>query len=196
RAELEAIPSTEWETAADLAEALRGDAPPEELLHRALALLARERGLDLTAEPDEAPPAWAPQPRAAKPRREESRKRNGGGANWAKLFFGTGKGRGVRAGDVVGALTNELGVTAADIGRIAIFDHKTFVDVSPELAERILREHPTLAIRGFDTPISRARPTKRIPSKRPRGPERRPTGKGSHGTRPPKRWARKKKRPQ
>jgi ATP-dependent RNA helicase DeaD len=74
-----------------------------------------------------------------------------------ELFLSTGKAWGVRPADIVGALANEAGVAGADIGRLTIHQRKVFVGLSREVADRVLRDHPALTIRGADIRVQRAR---------------------------------------
>ena len=80
------------------------------------------------------------------------------GADGVELFLSIGKSRGVRAADLVGALTAEGGVTGRDLGRVTIGAHKSFVAVSEGVATRILSASKGITIRGVDVRIARAFP--------------------------------------
>ena len=115
-------------------------------LAAAIDLLADARGLTLEDEPDDQPPEWQ---RAKKgPRRELT--------NIVELFFSVGRVHGVQAGVVVGALANEGDIPGAHIGRVTILPHKCFVEVEAEDAERFLRNHKMIVMRGNEVRVQRA----------------------------------------
>jgi ATP-dependent RNA helicase DeaD len=95
-------------------------------------------------------------PRARDPRaegrggfRDEPRgPRRGGGGDVARIFVGLGKQAGVRPGDLVGAIANEAGVDARDIGAIDIADRFALVEVPGAAAERVVRALRDTTIRG------------------------------------------------
>ena len=181
-----------------LLERLGSDLTDRELAHAAIALLARERGIDPSAEADDAPPKWAQRPTS-----RASRDRSGPSEPWERnavtLFMPVGKRRGVRPSDIVGAIANEVGVNSKRIGRITVLDAKTFVELSREVAEMILEDHPQLEIRGRRVPVTLARP-RGTPGSGAKGPSKKPAfnkrargKKKRSGPKPPKkRWNRNK----
>lgn len=191
-------------TGAGVLDALLAGRTPEELARAALAILARERGLDPTAEPDARPPAWArgksreDRGRDRKDGPREPRPRGGSDpqGGWVSLFMPTGRSSGTRPADVVGAIANELDVPSSQIGRITILDDRTFVELSSDQAERVLGERRELEVRGVSVPISLARP-RTTPKGQGHAPSKRGERKGPKhrqgGAHPPKRWNRKKK---
>ncbi len=69
--------------------------------------------------------------------RMASPKASGQGAKMATLRISGGRKEKVRPGDILGALTGEAGgFAAADIGKIEIFDHHTYVAVKSEIRAR------------------------------------------------------------
>lgn len=110
------------------------------------------------------------------------------------LFLPVGKLRGVRAGDVVGSIANDVGIPGHQIGRITILDHKTFIEVPKDVADAVLEGRRDIELRGQRVPITLARPRLMAPGARaprragPPGP--RPKKPGPVG--PQKRWQRKK----
>ncbi|MGZ8379410.1 MAG: DEAD/DEAH box helicase [Gemmatirosa sp.] len=72
----------------------------------------------------------------------------GGGGDVARIFVGLGKQAGVRPGDLVGAIANEAGVDARDIGAIDIADRFALVEVPGAAAERVVRALRDTTIRG------------------------------------------------
>ena len=76
--------------------------------------------------------------------------RPAGGGDEVEVFFAAGRQRGVRPGDLVGALANEIGIPGGQIGRITILDRKSFVRLPREAAEHLLASGATLNVRGGD----------------------------------------------
>jgi ATP-dependent RNA helicase DeaD len=82
----------------------------------------------------------------------------GGGpgvGGWARLWVGGGRRAGLRAGDIVGAITHEAGVTGADVGAIQIADSFALVDVRSEVADRVVGALGDATIRGKVVPVRR-----------------------------------------
>lgn len=107
-------------------------------------------------------PMQAPRPRG-----------RGGDRDEIELFLATGRERGVRPQDIVGALANELDIAGSSIGRITITDRKSFVRLPREIAEAVLQDAPEIGIRGVNVALRRARPRlepggKPQPSHRPK----------------------------
>ena len=67
---------------------------------------------------------------------------------WVKVFVNVGKKDRASAKDLVGALIRELSLAKADIGRIDVRDTFSVVEVTPALAERVVRELTGVTIRG------------------------------------------------
>lgn len=167
-----------------------GELGPRAVAAGALALLARERGLDLEGEADESPPSWSrPKPRPERSPRPDPDPGAPPDDDEVEIFLPMGKARGVRAGDVVGALTNELGLRGSDIGRVTILPHKSFVRVKREAAARLLRDQRYLTLRGTEVPLVRARP--RAPSADDRGRKGRGFKHGHRRGPPPRRTKRR-----
>jgi ATP-dependent RNA helicase DeaD len=77
-----------------------------------------------------------------------------GGAGIVRLHVGLGRDDGVRPQDLVGAITNEAGVTGRAIGAIEISDRHSVVEVAGEVAAQVMA-----ALRG--TKIKGKKPTVR-----------------------------------
>jgi len=77
--------------------------------------------------------------------------------NEVEIFLAIGRRAGVQVGDIVGAITNDAGVPGSKIGRISMFDHKTFVGVPRDVADHLLSEHSVLVIRGKSANVAIAR---------------------------------------
>jgi ATP-dependent RNA helicase DeaD len=112
------------------------------------------------------PTAEAPTPRAAAHAAEEP----GATPAWAKLFISVGERDGLRAGDLLGAITGEAGVDGRAVGKIEIHESHTLVEVHDAVARKVIKALNGTTIRGravradFDRP-RRAGPA---PSRRPR----------------------------
>lgn len=73
------------------------------------------------------------------------------------LFVGGGRKDKLRAGDLLGALTGDAKLVAADIGRIDIQDHFAYVALSPAALARILKAGPGLRVKGRSFRVERVR---------------------------------------
>jgi len=72
----------------------------------------------------------------------------GDGRAVARLFFGAGRQNGIRPGDLVGAITNEAGLTSRDLGAIEITDRFSLVEVPEEAAEDVIKAMRRTTLRG------------------------------------------------
>lgn len=137
----------------ELAEALLGQIldetgwEPKDVAAAALSLLATERQFDLKRVLAERRPAREPEAQPTPQRRGSS------GSAEVELFFAAGRRDGLRAGDFVGALCHDGGLTGDDIGQITVGGRKTFVKVTRETAAHLMRNRPILQIRGQDHPV-------------------------------------------
>jgi ATP-dependent RNA helicase DeaD len=84
------------------------------------------------------------------------RDRDAGGP-WTRLFIGGGRRVGMRPADLVGAITNEAGVTGAAIGAIQIADSYSLVEVPETAADEIARVLGTAKIKGRRLEVRRYR---------------------------------------
>ena len=144
--------------------AAESECDPADIARAALVLLSRERNMNLEVDPDPEPPVWS-RPHSRPPQRGprfEDRTRKGtpsapreyNDGEWVSLFLPIGKGRRVRPGDLVGAITNEAGITSRDIGKISIYDHKSFVDVRPSAADQVISACQKIRIHGRSIPVT------------------------------------------
>lgn len=124
---------------------------PKQIAIAAVALLAKERGAPIEDVRGEGMPSWA---RPPKPR---TFTQTDPGSE-VEIFFPTGKMNGVRPADLVGALANEGGIPVGSIGRIRVYDRKSFVAVPRPIAQQILEALPTLVLRGKSVKLALARP--------------------------------------
>ena len=91
------------------------------------------------------------------------------------VVIGIGRNHSVRPADLVGALTNELGLTGRDIGRVEIRDTTSVISVPAAFAARVGDDSWPVTIRRVDTTVQRfeapaptravKKPFERAPSK-------------------------------
>ena len=74
-----------------------------------------------------------------------------------RLFVGAGRRAGIRAGDLVGAITGEAGVQSQVIGAIEISDGFSLVEVPEALADAVVRALRATKIRGLKVTVRRER---------------------------------------
>jgi ATP-dependent RNA helicase DeaD len=67
---------------------------------------------------------------------------------FVRLFISVGKRDNVRPGDLVGAITGEAGVDAAQVGRIDLKDSFSLVEVERRIAEKVIEALNGTSIRG------------------------------------------------
>ncbi|MDH3422032.1 MAG: DEAD/DEAH box helicase [Gemmatimonadota bacterium] len=124
---------------------------PAEVAAAAVALL-RSRGSSSAPEAPQAAPA------SLDP---------GATPAWAKLFIGVGERDGLRAGDLLGAITGEAGVDGHAVGKIDIHESHTVVEVHDGVARKVIKALNGTTIRGravradFDRPRRGAPPARR-----------------------------------
>ncbi len=133
-----------------------------QLVEAALTLLARHEGVLLGELPEEGAPDWAHQHR--------KRGRDFERTNEVEIFIPIGKKQGLTPAEVVGALTNEAGLTGADIGRISITPRKSFVGMAEATMKVLLNRKDSLRLRGREVRIFAARP-RSVPGSTPPGPD-------------------------
>jgi ATP-dependent RNA helicase DeaD len=73
-----------------------------------------------------------------------------------KLYIGAGKKKKIRAGDLVGAITNIKGVSAEDIGIIDVLDYVTYVDILGGKGNLVLEALKNTTIKGKTYKVERA----------------------------------------
>ncbi len=162
-----------------------------------LALLVGDNVPMRFGEPlDRGLPPWARQPSAAAPAPQAKTERdrpapprapkpappmNGDGR--ALVVVGVGREHAVRPADLVGALTNELGLTGRDIGRVELRDTSTLIEVPAAFVARLGDEAWPLTIRRIETTIRRHEPHEPRRTRQPAAPER--ASKHTPAPRPP-----------
>ena len=103
-------------------------------------------------------------------------------AQWKRVFVNIGTKDGVRAGDLVGAIAGEAGITSAQIGKIELRETHALVEIAAPEAETVAAKLTGREIRG-------RRVVSRLDTDRPprEGSDRPPRGdRPSRGERPPR----------
>jgi ATP-dependent RNA helicase DeaD len=81
----------------------------------------------------------------------------GQGGEMTRLFIGVGRRRGIRPGDIVGAIAGEARIPGEAIGAIEIADQFTLVEISDQYAEHVLKVMRNATIKGRPVSIRPAR---------------------------------------
>nr|WP_086424744.1 DEAD/DEAH box helicase [Nitrospira cf. moscoviensis SBR1015] len=83
-------------------------------------------------------------------RRPAGPPRHGGGreTGMARVYIGAGREAGIRPGDLVGAIANEVNVNSSVIGAIEVEERFSLVDVPESLAPRIIQQLSRARIKG------------------------------------------------
>ncbi len=121
------------ERTVDLVEMLDENIDLMSILCASLELLAADEGIDLETVPDEAPPAWTQKATRTRKERESS----AGIEDGVELMVTVGRHKGLRPGDLVGALINEKGVPGGAIGKVTVLPRRSFIMLERSEAERL-----------------------------------------------------------
>jgi ATP-dependent RNA helicase DeaD len=97
------------------------------------------------------------EPREPRQRAGSERSRREGAPDYVRLFVGAGRRAGIRPADLVGAIANEAGISARDLGQIEIADGFSLIDVPADLADHVIRAMKRSTIRGNKVTIRRDR---------------------------------------
>jgi ATP-dependent RNA helicase DeaD len=89
----------------------------------------------------------------------QGRSQAGPESGMTRLFVGAGRRAGIRPGDLVGAITNEAGITARQLGAIQIADSFSLVDVADDVAEQVIASMRGATLRGQRAQVRRDRST-------------------------------------
>jgi ATP-dependent RNA helicase DeaD len=74
-----------------------------------------------------------------------------------RIFIGAGRQAGIRPADLVGAITNEAGITSQDLGAIEITDRFALVEVPEGQVDEIVAAMRRATLRGQKVPVRRDR---------------------------------------
>ena len=106
------------------------------------------RGAADAARPAKTPAAKTPAAKRSAPKP---------GWEAAKIYVGAGRKLKIRPGDLVGAITNEMGLDSTMIGAITIWDRHSIVEVPESLADDIIRTLMATTIKGKRVLVRRDR---------------------------------------
>ena len=118
--------------------------------HTAIAGDGEERELPAPS------PAGKPRGAAAGPQRRRTHPSDDGRPT-ARIFIGAGRQAGIRPADLVGAITNEAGVTSRELGAIEITDRFSLVEVPEAQVDQIVAAMKRATLRGQRVPVRRDR---------------------------------------
>jgi ATP-dependent RNA helicase DeaD len=79
----------------------------------------------------------------------------------ARVFIGAGRTANLRPADVVGAIVNEAGIDARDIGAIEIADRFSLVELPEEVTDHVVQVLRTARMKGKKLTVRRDRATSR-----------------------------------
>lgn len=91
-------------------------------------------------------------------RSEVSLDDTGAPSGMARLFMTIGKEQGVRAGDIVNAITKKAGISRDEIKGVSIFETFTFVEVPRDSAEKVIEFMHQSILSGRKIAVAPARP--------------------------------------
>jgi ATP-dependent RNA helicase DeaD len=119
--------------------------------------LAHELAGGSPDEEEEIPDVAPPKPDRRPARKDGARRTQG----LTRVFVGAGRVAGVRPKDLVGAIANESGVPAREIGGIEIADRFSLVEVPDEAVDHVIRTLRATTIKGKKPTIRREKFTAR-----------------------------------
>ncbi len=132
------------------------------------------------------------------PRGPRGRRSRGPEQGMARYKIMVGHAHGVKPGQIVGAIANEIGLDSAYIGNIDIFGEWSTVDLPDKMPRDVLRHLKKVVVAGqplkispFDGPTPPRHGRPRMDGARPPGRGKRPLDRG----RPPRKPSKGKKRP-
>jgi ATP-dependent RNA helicase DeaD len=129
-----------------------------EIAAAALQLAERERARSSANSSPAAPSAVPPRERSAGP--------------MVRLFVNVGARDSARPGDLVGAITNQGGITSDDVGKIEVRESHSIVEVSPGVADGVIERVTGTTIRGRRAIVRRDEQRAPRDADRPRGADR------------------------
>ncbi len=120
------------------------DEIPEVEIHREQASRSRERGREWTSRGERKP-------------RQERQRGEGQRGVMTRLYIGAGRAAGIRAQDLVGAITGEAGLTGRQVGDIDISDRFSLVEVPEDLADAVIAALRESKLKGRKVTVRRER---------------------------------------
>ena len=106
---------------------------------------AKSRPVRVATAPDARPRAAGRRPRT-------------GAATMARLYVSAGSDAGLRPADLVGAITNEAGISAREIGAIEIEERYSLVEVSDTVVDDVIRALRGTSLRGRKVTVRKDQP--------------------------------------
>jgi ATP-dependent RNA helicase DeaD len=76
----------------------------------------------------------------------------------ARLYVSAGSSAGLRPADLVGAITNEAGISAREIGAIEIEERYSLVEVSDSVVDDVIRALRGSSLRGRKVTVRKDQP--------------------------------------
>ena len=140
-----------------------------EIAAAALQLAERERTRATAAGTTATPAASANREKAAGP--------------MTRLFVNVGARDGARPGDLVGAITNQGGITSDEVGKVEVRESHSIVEVAPAAVDGVIERVTGTTIRGRRAVVRRDE--QRAPRDNDRGPRR--ADRGGRERTPPRR---------
>jgi len=107
-----------------------------------------------------------PSPEASAPRSLPPTQEVGAAPAWAKLFLSVGERDGLRAADLLGAITGEAGVDGRQVGKIEIHESHTVAEVHDSVARKVIKALNGTTIRGRAVRADFDRPRRGSPAPR------------------------------
>jgi ATP-dependent RNA helicase DeaD len=77
------------------------------------------------------------------------------GSGQARVYIGAGKKANMRPADIVGAIVNEAGIAAADIGTIDIGDTFSLVELPEAVADQVISALRATKVKGKKLTVRR-----------------------------------------
>jgi len=77
--------------------------------------------------------------------------------DYTRVFVGAGRTAGIRPGDLVGAITGELGIESRSIGAIEINDAFSLIELPESIAEDVIDALRATKLRGLKVKVRRER---------------------------------------
>jgi ATP-dependent RNA helicase DeaD len=97
-------------------------------------------------------------PAPGKPAAAGSKRKPPGAMTMVRVYVGAGRNAGLRPADIVGAIANEAGVSAREIGAIEIEDRFSLVEVSDHIADEAIRALRATSLRGQRVTVRKDQP--------------------------------------
>jgi ATP-dependent RNA helicase DeaD len=128
-----------------------------QLAHSAAGGDGDDHEIPAPAPPSTTAPAAKRALKSARGRLPAERSKRPTNDDMIRLFVGAGRRAGLRPGDLVGAITGEVGIQSRSIGAIEINDGFSLVEVPESLADDVIDALRATKIRGLKVTVRRER---------------------------------------